>query len=114
MRAISLVTPSAVSPFTPAAINRSITRLRLSGSNSPPAVNGVGSTEYTPSSFIRLLFSDTVTCKRLPHKEPYANSRRLHASWRIEPDRGRSWRHLDVRTARPRRRTAQPNLLLLQ
>src|SRR5207253_11387124 len=65
----SLVTPSAVSPFTPAPTNKSITRLRLCRSRSPPAVKGVGSTEYTPSSFICLLFSATVTCKRLLHKE---------------------------------------------
>src|SRR5438105_8226528 len=112
MRAISLVTPSAVSPFTPAPINRSTTRLRLSRSRSPPAVNGVGSTEYTPSSFIRLLFSDTVSCKRLLHKETYANPRRLHAFCRVRPDGGRSWRHLDVRTGGSWRRSAEPHVLL--
>ena len=50
MRATSLVTPSAVSPFTPAPTNRSTTRFRLSRSTSPPAVKGVGTTEYTPSN----------------------------------------------------------------
>src|ERR1019366_9612425 len=51
MRPISLVTPSAVSPLTPAPMKRSMTRLRLSRSRSPAAVKGVGRTEYTPSSF---------------------------------------------------------------
>src|SRR5262245_5940032 len=47
-RATSLVTPSAVNPFTPSARNRSTTRFRLSGSNSPDASKGVGRTENTP------------------------------------------------------------------
>src|SRR5437764_2285180 len=47
-RATSLVTPSAVNPFTPSARNRSMTRRRLSGSNSPEASKGVGRTENTP------------------------------------------------------------------
>src|ERR1022692_3781687 len=51
IRPISLVTPSAVSPLTPAPMNNSMTRLRLSRSRSPAAVKGVGRTEYTPSSF---------------------------------------------------------------
>src|SRR5262245_31079689 len=47
-RATSLVTPSAVKPFTPSARNRSMTRLKLSGSKSPLEENGVGRTEKTP------------------------------------------------------------------
>ena len=49
-RATSPVTPSAVTPLTPAPMNRSTTRLRLSTSRSPPALNGVGRTENTPSN----------------------------------------------------------------
>jgi hypothetical protein len=50
-RATSPVTPSAVTPFTPALMKRSTTRRRLASSTSPFALNGVGRTEYTPSSF---------------------------------------------------------------
>ena len=39
------VTPSAVSPFTPASTKRLTTRLRLASSRSPFWLNGVGSTE---------------------------------------------------------------------
>src|SRR5437763_16258547 len=47
-RATSLVTPSAVTPFTPPAMNRSTTRWRLSWSTSPAGSKGVGRTENTP------------------------------------------------------------------
>ena len=50
-RATSPVTPSAVTPLTPAPMNRSTTRRRLASSTSPLSRNGVGRTEYTPSSF---------------------------------------------------------------
>src|SRR5947209_19402588 len=47
-RATSLVTPSAVSPSTPAPTNRSTTLRRLATSTRPSASNGVGRTEKTP------------------------------------------------------------------
>ncbi len=49
-REASPVTPSAVTPATLARTTRSTTRARLSRSTSPPPLNGVGSTEYTPSN----------------------------------------------------------------
>src|SRR5436190_19760236 len=52
-RATSPVTPSAVNPSTPSARNRSRTRVRLSGSMSPPDSNGVGRTEKTPPNRTR-------------------------------------------------------------
>src|SRR5580765_2007928 len=53
-RATSLVTPSAVKPFTPSAMNRSTTRLRLAKSRSPDGANGVGRTEKTPPKTVMI------------------------------------------------------------
>src|SRR5262245_31529506 len=52
-RAASPVTPSAVTPLTPAPTIKSTTRFRLSMSTSPPPRNGVGRTEKTPSNGTR-------------------------------------------------------------
>src|SRR5215468_7854792 len=70
MRATSLVTPSAVTPLTPAPTNKSTTCFKDSRSRSPFASNGVGNTEYTPASFIfhqfsLYAFAEQLLCERL-------------------------------------------------